>query len=74
MTSSFGSTAPFAEPLWYSRNASLYYNDSHTRLRGYVRDYIENDLKPHAEEIERSGIVPPEVVTVLCLQFLPAVR
>ncbi|GAB7349141.1 hypothetical protein MBLNU459_g8083t1 [Dothideomycetes sp. NU459] len=61
MTTSFGSTAPFAEPLWYSRNASPHYLDSHKRLRAYVREYVENDLKPHAAEIERTGTVPAEV-------------
>lgn len=58
---SFGSTVPYAEPLWYSRNSSPYYKDSHRRLRAYVREYVENDLKPVAEEIEKSGFVPPEV-------------
>lgn len=61
MTAPFGSTAPFAEPLWYSRNNSPYYKDSHYVLRAYVRDYVEKDLKPYAEECEKAGFVSPQV-------------
>lgn len=57
----FGSTVPYAEPMWYSRESSPYYNDTHRALRAYVRDYIDNDLMPVAEEIEKQGFVPPEV-------------
>jgi hypothetical protein len=58
---SFGSLVPYAEPLWYSRNSSPYYKDSHRALRAYVREYIENDLKPVAEDCEKQGFVNPEV-------------
>ncbi|KAK2741196.1 hypothetical protein FQN55_008459 [Onygenales sp. PD_40] len=54
-------TAPYAEPLWHSRS-SPYYNDSHRKLRDFVRDYVENDLKPYAEQYERQGFLPPEAV------------
>ena len=57
----FGSTSPFAEPPWYSRDNSPYYNESHKRLRAWVREYVENELKPHVEEWEKMGSVPPEV-------------
>lgn len=55
--------APFAEPLWYYRDSSPYYDESHKKLRQFVRDYVENDLMPHAEEWEKEGQVPPEVRT-----------
>ncbi|WEW57687.1 hypothetical protein PRK78_003154 [Emydomyces testavorans] len=54
--------APFAEPLWYYRNSSPYYNESHRKLRRFVREYVENELMPYAEEWERSGRVPPEAI------------
>lgn len=53
--------APFAEPLWYYRDSSPYYDESHKRLRQFVREYVENDLMPYAEEWEKDGHVPPEV-------------
>lgn len=59
----FGSAVPFAEPLWYSRNSSPYYKASHRTLRAYVREYVETDLKPVAEECEKQGFIPPEVCT-----------
>ncbi|PGG97631.1 hypothetical protein AJ79_09141 [Helicocarpus griseus UAMH5409] len=55
-----GSLAPYAEPLWHSRDTSPYYNKSHKRLRAFVRDYVENHLKPYAEEYEKQGFLPPE--------------
>ncbi|KAI1933192.1 hypothetical protein LOZ58_004487 [Ophidiomyces ophidiicola] len=55
-------TAPFAEPLWHYRDSSPYYDNSHKRLRQFVREYVENDLMPHAEEWERVGQVPDEAV------------
>lgn len=61
MTAPFGSSAPFSEPLWYSRNNSPYYKESHRRLRAYVREYVENDLKPHAKKCEKEGVVPLHV-------------
>nr|KMM65894.1 acyl-CoA dehydrogenase [Coccidioides posadasii RMSCC 3488] len=54
--------APFAEPLWYYRDSSPYYDESHRKLRQFVREYVENDLMPYAEEWERNGQVPPEAV------------
>lgn len=57
----FGSSIPYAEPLWYSRDSAPYYKDSHRRLRAYVREYVENELKPFAEQYEKEGNVAPEV-------------
>ncbi|KAJ9629406.1 hypothetical protein H2203_001779 [Taxawa tesnikishii (nom. ined.)] len=61
MNASFGSTAPYAEPLWYSRDISPYYKSSHRALRGYVRTYVETHLAPYAAEIERAGDIPASV-------------
>ncbi|KAF5006104.1 hypothetical protein FDECE_7504 [Fusarium decemcellulare] len=56
------STAPFSDPLWYSRGHSLYYNESHIRLRNEVRQYIQTHITPHCEEWEKNGLVPPEAI------------
>ncbi|KAL4939242.1 hypothetical protein BDV06DRAFT_214462 [Aspergillus oleicola] len=56
----FGSYAPFAEPAWYNALASPYYNDSHRALRKYVREYIEANIEPYADQWEEDGVVPAE--------------
>ena len=57
----FGSVAPFAEPLWYSRGASQYYGPSHRRLRAFVRRYVDEELRPFAHDWEESGEIPARV-------------
>jgi hypothetical protein len=57
----FGSTAPYAEPLWYSRNVAPQYGDSHRRLRAEVRRYVDEEIAPFAFEWETKGKVPDEV-------------
>lgn len=52
---------PFADPLWISRTISPYHNDSHRKLQKEVREYVDNNLRPYAEEWERQGSVPVEV-------------
>ncbi|KAF9884972.1 hypothetical protein FE257_000882 [Aspergillus nanangensis] len=56
----FGSDTPFAEPAWYNSPASPYYNDSHRALRRYVRQYVEKNIDPYAEQWEEEGVVPEE--------------
>lgn len=57
----FGSTAPYAEPLWYSRNVSPHYTESHRKLRAAVRKYMDEEIIPYAFEWESAGKVPDEV-------------
>lgn len=57
----FGSTTPFAEPLWYSRTDNPNYNDSHRRLRQAIRRYVDTELVPFIPEWEEKGTVPPNV-------------
>jgi hypothetical protein len=54
----FGSPTPYAEPLWYSRNVSPHYNDSHRKLRAAVRKYVDEEIIPYAFEWESAGRVP----------------
>ena len=55
------STSPFADPLWYTRKDSPYYNESHVRLRREVRDYVDRHIAPFCHEWESQGSVPVEV-------------
>ena len=54
----FGCPSPYAEPLWYSRNVSPHYTDSHRKLRGAVRKYVDEEILPNAFEWESAGRVP----------------
>ncbi|CAH0055030.1 unnamed protein product [Clonostachys solani] len=58
----FGNPAPFAEPAWYNVLESPYYNDSHRKLRAFVRDYLEKHVIPAVEEWEETGEVPLEEI------------
>lgn len=58
----FGSKAPFAEPLWYSRDSSPYYTTSHRKLRQAVRSYVDAEILPHCHDWENQGEVPPQVL------------
>ncbi|KEZ41687.1 Acyl-CoA dehydrogenase domain-containing protein [Scedosporium apiospermum] len=60
VTKPYGNPAPFAEPAWYNALASPYYNDSHRRLRNYVRSYLEKNVFPYVEEWEEEGSVPKD--------------
>ncbi|KFZ16189.1 hypothetical protein V502_05211 [Pseudogymnoascus sp. VKM F-4520 (FW-2644)] len=54
----FGSPTPFAEPLWYSRNLTPHYNESHRKLRAAIRAYVDDEILPYAFEWESAGEVP----------------
>ncbi|KAH8621084.1 AF-toxin biosynthesis protein 10-1 [Alternaria alternata] len=58
MSHFFGSAAPFAEPLWYSRPGNPRFNESHRRLRESVRGYIESEIMPFCTQWETDGEVP----------------
>lgn len=57
----FGSTTPFAEPLWYSRTDNPNYTASHRRLRQAIRQYVDTEIVPFVSEWEEKGAVPPNV-------------
>ena len=54
----FGAATPFAEPLWYSRNLTPHYNESHRKLRAAIRAYVDDEILPYAFEWESAGEVP----------------
>jgi alkylation response protein AidB-like acyl-CoA dehydrogenase len=46
----FGSYVPFAEPYWYQGFPSPYYTQEHCEYREKCRNFVENDIKPYAED------------------------
>ena len=50
------SKVPYAEPLWLTPVfKSPYYNQSHRKLQHHVRKFVEEHVKPEAEEKEADG-------------------
>lgn len=60
--------APFAEPLLPQLNLSQnpYYTEKHHRLRTYVRNFVNSELLPQAQEWEQAGQVPDSVYKKFC--------
>lgn len=46
----FGSDVPFAEPGWYRGQFTPYYTDSHAKFRAKIRDFVDNEIKPHIDD------------------------
>lgn len=42
----FGDMVPFADPGWYQRLNSPYYDDSHRAWRKYVREFVDANVLP----------------------------
>jgi hypothetical protein len=61
----FGNKNPWAEPAWHNSLNSPYYNDSHRRLRSFMRKYIETKILPYSWEWEEAGEVPEPVSSSL---------
>ncbi|KEI36446.1 uncharacterized protein L969DRAFT_97181 [Mixia osmundae IAM 14324] len=61
-TTYFGDMVPFGDPQWYQDWASPYYNDSHRRVRTYMRDFTERELMPNCHEWEEAKEIPPAMI------------
>lgn len=61
------SSSPYADPVWYTRTSSPYYDKSHTRLRDEVRYYVDTHITPFCGEWESNGSIPAEVNLVTML-------
>ncbi|OQU99144.1 Acyl-CoA dehydrogenase, domain-containing protein [Cladophialophora immunda] len=57
------SPAPFSEPLLPQLDlpANPYYTEKHHRLRAFVRNYVDTEIAPYAQEWEIAGQVPEHV-------------
>jgi len=55
--------APFSEPLLPQLDLPVnpYYTEKHHRLRAFVRNYVDTELAPYAQEWEIAGQVPESV-------------
>ncbi|EXJ75312.1 acyl-CoA dehydrogenase [Cladophialophora psammophila CBS 110553] len=55
--------APFSEPLLPQLDlpTNPYYTEKHHRLRAFVRNYVDTELAPYAQEWEIAGQVPEHV-------------
>jgi len=47
-TDYFGDLVPFSDPYWYMDWASPFYNDSHKRVRAFMRKFTDRFLTPNA--------------------------
>ncbi|CAE8713343.1 unnamed protein product [Polarella glacialis] len=54
----FGSDVPFAEPAWYRGNPTAYYQEKHAKFRDKVRAFVDEHLKPFADEWDEAGQCP----------------
>lgn len=63
MSSKPSSAAPFSEPLLPQLDlpTNPYWTSKHHRLRAFVRNYVDTELAPHAQEWEIAGQVPESV-------------
>lgn len=59
--------APFGEPLLPQLDLpNPYYTEKHHKVRAYVRNFVETELLPHAQEWEQAGQVPEYVRKKYC--------
>lgn len=54
--------ALYSDPLYITRGASPYYQESHYRLQHEIRTYVDTHISPFCEEWETNGKIPDEVL------------
>ena len=69
----FGLVAPWAEPASVNDLESPYYDDTHRRLRNYVRTYVDQHIIPHQLDWERIGGAPREAAWKYVASGIPNV-
>ncbi|TPX30676.1 hypothetical protein SmJEL517_g05811 [Synchytrium microbalum] len=57
-TELFGELIPYGDPSWYQGWKSVFYNESHKRLRTYIREVTDRELTPFAFQFENDKQVP----------------
>lgn len=58
---SFGDGHPFSDPSWYQGAYSPHYNDTHKKLRAWVRDIFEEHIMPYVTEWDEAKEIPKEI-------------
>lgn len=61
----FGDGIPFGDPSWYQGQNSPYYNDSHKRLRKFIRPILEEKVFPHIHDWDEAKEIPSEIFVEL---------
>ena len=49
MSTKFGDLLPYSEPAWYHGSATPYYNRGHIAWRAKLRQFVDEELRPHTE-------------------------
>lgn len=71
---SFGGLAPFGDPYWYMDGVSPYYNESHRRLRSFVRNFTEKEIIPYCFEWDEKKNIPKDLfLKAAAAGILPAI-
>jgi len=70
------SPVPYAEPLWLRpQYKSPYYKESHRALRKKLREFVEEDIRPEAQEKEADGTyISQELIDKMAGNGLLAMR
>lgn len=58
------SQVPYAEPIWLTpAYSSPYYNEGHRKLQKALREFVDRDVYPEAQEKERDGTYVSQELT-----------
>lgn len=56
------SSIPFADPPWHrTKSEHPWYKDSHRALQRAIRAYVDQEIRPYAEEWEKNEEIPEAV-------------
>jgi len=61
----FGDMIPYADPIWYQRFNSPYYNDSHRKFRGKIRKFVDTEILPNLGEWRNLKVPPKDLLLKL---------
>ena len=67
----WGQLAPWAEPAYINDLESPYYDDSHRRLREYVRNFVDEHILPFQLKWEAAGGAPQDVARRFAATGIP---
>eukprot|EP01112_Ceratiomyxa_fruticulosa_P023165 TRINITY_DN874_c0_g2_i2.p1 TRINITY_DN874_c0_g2~~TRINITY_DN874_c0_g2_i2.p1 ORF type:complete len:320 (-),score=80.20 TRINITY_DN874_c0_g2_i2:781-1740(-) len=59
--SEFGQQVPYGDPTWYQSWSTLYYNDTHQRVRSAMREFVEREIIPYVHAWDESKQAPKEL-------------
>ncbi|KAJ3130039.1 hypothetical protein HK098_006751 [Nowakowskiella sp. JEL0407] len=59
----FGELVPFGDADWYQGLKSPYYNETHFRLRDFIRKFVDTEIMPFCHEWDEAKRVPDRIYT-----------